>query len=53
MTIDGLDLSTLPRDKIRACLIAIPQDTFVLNNSIWLNVDPPGTVSDGEIITML
>ncbi|KAH8752885.1 P-loop containing nucleoside triphosphate hydrolase protein [Hyaloscypha finlandica] len=53
MTIDGHDLSTLTRDKIRACLIAILQDTFVLNNSIWLSVDLLGTVSDGEIIAVL
>lgn len=53
ITIDGLDLSTLPREKIRASLIAIPQDTFVLNDSIRLNVDPSGTVSDEEIIAVL
>jgi len=51
--IDGLDLSTLPRNKIRASLIAIPQDTFILNDSIRLNVDPSGTVSDEKIIAAL
>lgn len=53
ITIDGLDLSTLPREKIRASLIAIPQETFVLNDSIRLNVDPSGSVSDEEIIAAL
>lgn len=53
ITIDGLDLSTLPRERIRASLIAIPQDTFILNDSIRLNVDPSGTVSDEEIIATL
>jgi ATP-binding cassette subfamily C (CFTR/MRP) protein 1 len=53
ITIDGLDLSTLPREKIRESLIAIPQDTFVLNDSIRLNVDPSGTVSDEDIIAAL
>ncbi|RFU34159.1 hypothetical protein B7463_g2169, partial [Scytalidium lignicola] len=53
ITIDGLNLSTLPREKIRESLIVIPQDTFVLDDSIRLNVDPSGTVSDEEIITAL
>ncbi|RDW87858.1 hypothetical protein BP5796_03552 [Coleophoma crateriformis] len=53
ITIDGLDLSTLPRETIRGSLIAIPQDTFVLNDSIRLNIDPSGTVSDEEIIAVL
>jgi ATP-binding cassette subfamily C (CFTR/MRP) protein 1 len=51
--IDGLNLSTLPRENIRASLISIPQDTFVLNDSIRLNVDPSGTVSDDNIIAAL
>jgi ABC-type multidrug transport system fused ATPase/permease subunit len=53
ITIDGLDLSTLPRETIRASLIAIPQETFVLNDSIRLNVDPSGTISDEGIIAAL
>lgn len=53
ISIDGIDLSTLPRESIRASLIAIPQDTFVLNDSIRLNIDPSATVSDEEIIAAL
>jgi len=51
--IDGLDISTLPRERIRESLIAIPQDTFVLNDSIRLNINPSGTVSDEKIIAAL
>ncbi|KAK9772774.1 putative ABC transporter [Seiridium cardinale] len=51
--IDGLDLSTLPRETIRSRLIAIPQDAFILNDSIRLNIDPSATVSDEEIIAVL
>lgn len=51
--IDGVDLSTLPRETIRSRLIVIPQETFILNDSIRLNVDPSGTVSDEDIITAL
>lgn len=51
--IDGLDLSTLPREKVRASLIAIPQETFILNDSIRLNIDPSGLISDDDIIAAL
>ncbi|KAH8891439.1 P-loop containing nucleoside triphosphate hydrolase protein [Thozetella sp. PMI_491] len=53
IVIDGLDLSTLPREKIRASLITIPQETFVLNDSIRLNIDPSGLVSHEEMIAVL
>src|SRR4051794_6920420 len=53
ISIDGLDLFKLPRKKIRKGLIAIPQDTFILNDSIRLNVDPSGTISDEDIILAL
>ena len=53
ITIDNLDLSILPREKIRASLIAIPQDTFVLDDSIRVNVDPSGASLDEEIIAVL
>lgn len=53
ITIDRLDLSTLPREKVRASLIAIPQETFVLNDSIRLNIDPSGLISDEDIIAAL
>ncbi|KAK6073198.1 ATP-binding cassette containing protein [Seiridium cupressi] len=51
--IDSLDLSTLPRETIRSRLIAIPQDAFILNDSIRLNIDPSATVPDEEIIAVL
>ncbi|KAK6065312.1 hypothetical protein SCUP515_11294 [Seiridium cupressi] len=49
----SLDLSTLPRETIRSRLIAIPQDAFILNDSIRLNIDPSATVPDEEIIAVL
>ncbi|KAI3325328.1 ABC transporter [Xylariaceae sp. AK1471] len=53
ITIDGLNLCTLPRETIRARIIAIPQDTFVLNDSIRLNIDPSAIASDEKIIAVL
>ncbi|KAI1180571.1 P-loop containing nucleoside triphosphate hydrolase protein [Nemania sp. FL0916] len=49
IAIDGIDICTLPRETIRAKIIAIPQDTFVLNDSVRLNVDPSGIASDEKI----
>lgn len=53
ITIDNIDLVTIPRQKIRESLIAIPQDTFILNDSIRSNLEPSGLLSDNEIITAL
>jgi ATP-binding cassette subfamily C (CFTR/MRP) protein 1 len=51
--IDGLDLQVIPRGLIRERLITIPQDPFMLNGSVRLNVDPSGTVVDDLIIEAL
>ncbi|KAK6200636.1 hypothetical protein LQW54_009679 [Pestalotiopsis sp. IQ-011] len=51
--IDGLDLTTVSRETIRSRLIAIPQETFVLNDSIRLNIDPSCKATDEEIISVL
>jgi ABC-type multidrug transport system fused ATPase/permease subunit len=53
ITIDGQDLSTLPREIIRARMITIPQDAFVLDGSIRLNMDPTGIASDEEMVAAL
>ena len=53
IAIDGIDLSSVPRETIRSRLIAIPQETFTLNDSVRLNADPTGTKSDEEIIAVL
>ncbi|KAH8591587.1 P-loop containing nucleoside triphosphate hydrolase protein [Bisporella sp. PMI_857] len=53
ITIDVLNLSSLSREKIRTSLIVIPQETFILNESIRLNIDPSSTIPDEEIIAVL
>lgn len=49
ITVDGFDICTVPREKLRAIFTAISQDTFVLNDSIRRNIDPSGTASDEQI----
>jgi ATP-binding cassette subfamily C (CFTR/MRP) protein 1 len=47
--IDGLDLSTIPRETIRERLLVIPQDTLILAGSLRFNLDPYGVHSDDAI----
>ena len=51
--IDGQDLSTIPREIIRTRIIAIPQDPFILSESVRINADPTGLASDETIIAAL
>ncbi|KAF5023770.1 hypothetical protein F66182_4163 [Fusarium sp. NRRL 66182] len=48
--IDGLDISTLPREEIRTRLIGVPQDAFLIDgSSVRLNADPAEGLMDAEI----
>lgn len=49
ITIDGLDISNMPRQEVRSRLIAMPQDPFVLPGTVRDNVDPLGTATDEEV----
>ncbi|RDW80341.1 putative multidrug resistance protein [Coleophoma crateriformis] len=51
--IDGVDLRTVPREVIRTQLNAIPQESFVLSDSVRVNADPRGEADDDIIITTL
>ena len=53
LLIDGVDLEIVPRNVVRSRIIAIPQDPFILNGSVRLNVDITETVTDNLIINAL
>jgi len=53
ITIDELDLSTIPREIIRSRIITIPQEPFILSGSVRLNADPTGLVPDDLIVSAL
>lgn len=53
ITIDGLDLSTIPRHEVRSRIIGLPQDIFLLNGSVRLNIDPYRRAADKAITTAL
>jgi ATP-binding cassette subfamily C (CFTR/MRP) protein 1 len=51
--IDGVDISTLPRQEIRSRLIVIPQEPYLVRGTVRLNVDPSKSLSDDSIIKAL
>ncbi|KAF9876316.1 ABC transporter [Colletotrichum karsti] len=53
ITIDGVDLSTVPHENVRSRLVAVPQESYVFDGSIRLNVDPSERATDAEIVEVL
>lgn len=50
ITIDGIDITTLPRQLVRERLNAIPQEPFFIRGTIRSNADPYHRHSDTAII---
>jgi ATP-binding cassette subfamily C (CFTR/MRP) protein 1 len=53
ITIDGVDISTIPREEVRQRLNSIPQEAFFLPGTLRDNVDPLGRKDDEQIIAVL
>ena len=53
IVIDGVDLATIPRQEVRSKIIGLPQDAFLLNGTVRLNVDPYKNATDKAIIAAL
>ena len=51
--IDGYDLLTIPREIIRNRLVAIPQDPFILTDTVRANIDPLNVIPDDLLISTL
>ena len=49
ISIDGIDISYLPRQETRSRLIALPQDSYLLAGTVRYNVDPLKACSDQDI----
>ncbi|KAK6815737.1 P-loop containing nucleoside triphosphate hydrolase protein [Apiospora arundinis] len=47
--VDGVDISTLPREEVRKRLICVTQDALVLSGTIRFNLDPLGIATDQTI----
>lgn len=53
ITIDGIDISTIPRQEIRSRIIGVCQDPFLIKGTVRLNADPTGLCSENAIINAL
>lgn len=53
ISIDGLDISTIPRQEIRSRIVGVPQDSYLLTGSVRLNADPKQATTDTLIIDAL
>ena len=51
--VDGVDISTIPRQEVRSKLIAIPQEPYLLTGTVRYNVDPLHSISNEAIISAL
>lgn len=53
ITIDDIDIATIPRSLLRSRFATIPQDSFILSGSIRTNADPTSESTDADIIMAL
>jgi len=53
ITIDDLDISSIPRQEVRSRIIGVPQDSYILSGSVRLNTDPTQTSTDAAIVDSL
>lgn len=54
ISIDGIDLKTIPRQTIRSRIAGVPQDSLRLNDTVRVNLDPTGTAqADQPLIDAL
>jgi len=51
--IDGIDITTISRQRVRVALNAIPQEPYFLKGSIRFNADPRSLQSDAAIISAI
>ncbi|KAJ0342874.1 hypothetical protein COL922a_000698 [Colletotrichum nupharicola] len=53
ITVDGIDLSTLSHEYVRSHLVAVPQESYIFDGSVRLNIDPTETVPDSDVVEAL
>lgn len=53
ITVDGEDISQLPRREIRARINGVAQDSLLFKGSVRLNADPTGSCTDKDITCAL
>ncbi|KAF6819357.1 ABC multidrug transporter [Colletotrichum sojae] len=53
IAIDGIDLSSLPHEYARSSLVAVPQESYVFDGTVRLNLDPGQSVLDTDVVEAL
>lgn len=53
ITIDEVDISSIPRQEVRSRIVGLPQDILLLDGPVRLNVDPYKKATDKAIIGVL
>ncbi|KAG7047518.1 ABC transporter [Colletotrichum scovillei] len=53
ITIDDVDIATLPHEYVRSKIVAVPQESYIFDGTVRLNLDPGQTASDEEITVVL
>ncbi|KAJ5714058.1 uncharacterized protein N7483_011239 [Penicillium malachiteum] len=53
VTVDGEDISRLPRSEIRSRINGVSQDSLLFKGSVRLNADPTGVSTDKDILAAL
>lgn len=53
ISIDSINISTIPRQEVRRRLNTLPQEPFFLQGSVRDNIDPLHMASDDRIVTVL
>jgi ABC-type multidrug transport system fused ATPase/permease subunit len=49
ITVDGVDITSLPRREIRSRINGVSQDSLLFKGSVRLNADPTGSRTDQDI----
>ncbi|KAI9928790.1 hypothetical protein MW887_002008 [Aspergillus wentii] len=53
ITVDGMDISKLPRQQIRSCINGVSQDPLLIKGTVRMNADPTGCCFDRDILDAL
>lgn len=53
ITVDGVDITTLPREEVRRRITGVSQDPFLIKGTVRLNADISGDCNDDAILDAL
>jgi ATP-binding cassette, subfamily C (CFTR/MRP), member 1 len=53
ISIDDIDIASIPSGVLRSALNAVPQEPFFLAGSVRLNIDPYGSSTDEQVLEAL